>query len=131
MEDFNPTYEIDGVSIPFRPDCRDLGVMFSSDLSWNLHYKSISTKAYNTLALLRRIFSSNFPSTCRHNLHQFLVLPTLTYCSLVWRPFLIKDIIALKTIQHRATKYILMDYSSDYKSRLIKLNMLPLMYLYI
>ena len=29
----------------------------------------------------------------------------------------------------RATKYILNDYSTDYKSRLIKLHMLPLMYI--
>jgi len=34
----------------------------------------------------------------------------------------------LEQLQHRATKYILQDYSSDYKSRLTNLNLLPLMY---
>ena len=43
---------------------------------------------------------------------------------------MIKDIILLERVQHRASKYILGDYSSDYKTRLIKLNLLPLMYIY-
>ena len=43
-------------------------------------------------------------------------------------PRLIKDIRSLEQIQHRATKSIIQDFSSDYKKRLIKWNMLPLMY---
>ena len=41
-----------------------------------------------------------------------------------------QNISALERIQRRATKYILNDYVSDYKTRLIKLNLLPLMYIY-
>jgi len=54
------------------------------------------------------------------------------YCSPVWRPHLIKDITKLEQLQRRATKYIyiLQDYSSDYKSRLTNLNLLPLMYVF-
>ena len=33
-------------------------------------------------------------------------------------------------VQRRATKVILNDYTSDYKFRLIKLQLLPLMYMY-
>lgn len=40
---------------------------------------------------------------------------------------MIKDIMLLERIQRRATKYILNDYTSDYKSRLISLDILPLM----
>ncbi len=54
-------------------------------------------------------------STC-HWLGQFL--PTMET---------VPDKGYLETIQRRATKFILNDYSSDYKSRLTKLNMLPLM----
>ena len=50
------------------------------------------------------------------------------YCSQIWRPYLRKDI---KLVQRRATKFILNDYSLDYKSRLLKLNLLPLTMLYI
>ena len=39
----------------------------------------------------------------------------------------IKDIITLERIQRHPTKFILNDYCSDYKNRLIKLKLLPLM----
>ena len=39
----------------------------------------------------------------------------------------IKDILSIETVQRRATKHILNDFSSNYKSRLTKLNLLPLM----
>ena len=51
------------------------------------------------------------------------------YCSVLWKPHLIKHIQLIECIQRRATKYILNDYVSDYKSHLIKLQILPLMYI--
>ncbi len=48
------------------------------------------------------------------------------YCSPIWRTYLIKDITALENIQRRATKFILNDFFSDYKTRLISLHILPL-----
>ena len=39
-----------------------------------------------------------------------------------------KDIVCLEKVQRRATKYILSDFSTDYKSRLRSLHLLPLMY---
>ena len=41
-----------------------------------------------------------------------------------------KDILNIERVQRRATKYILNDYTSSYKTRLIKLKLLPLMYLF-
>ena len=41
-----------------------------------------------------------------------------------------KDILNLERIQRRATKYILNDYTSCYKDRLINLRPLPLMYVF-
>ena len=37
---------------------------------------------------------------------------------------------SLETVQQRSTKYILQDYSSNYKQRLMSLKLLPLMYWY-
>lgn len=59
-----------------------------------------------------------------------LVRSQLMYSSPVWRPHLLKDIYFLKGVQRRATKYLLNDYKSDYKSRLIALDLLPLMYVF-
>ena len=52
----------------------------------------------------------------------------LTYCSQLWRPRLIKDIINLERIQRRATKFILNNNQLDYKLRLVSLRLLPLMH---
>ena len=41
-----------------------------------------------------------------------------------------QDILLLERVQRRATKFILGDYSMDYKSRLTNLKLLPLMYIY-
>ena len=63
-------------------------------------------------------------------LYLALVRSKVTYCSQLWRPHLLKDIRRLEAIQHRATKFILNDYTSTYRSRLCSLNLLPLMYYY-
>ena len=59
-----------------------------------------------------------------------LYLSLIRYCSQIWRPFLRKDILFIEKIQRRATKYILNDYNSSYKSCLIQLKLLPLLYLF-
>ena len=41
-----------------------------------------------------------------------------------------QDINKLEQVQRRATKFILKDYLSDYRSRLLHLNLLPLMYIF-
>jgi len=59
-----------------------------------------------------------------------MVHSQLLFCSVLWKLHLLKDINAIKRIQREATKCLLNDYSSDYKTRwhLIKLKILPLMY---
>ena len=59
-----------------------------------------------------------------------LVRAQLTYCSQLWRPHLLKDITLLERVQRHATKFILNDYQSSYRSRLLTLYLLPLMYLF-
>ena len=108
---------------------KDLGVTFSSDFSWSAHYNAISTKAYQTLGLIRRTFKINC-TEAKKQLYLALVRLQISYCSQLWRPQLIKDINVLERIQHRATKYTLNDYASSYKLRLSKLHLLPLMYYY-
>ena len=42
---------------------------------------------------------------------------------------MIKDTLTLEKVQRQATKFIINDYESDYKTRLLKLDLLPLMYI--
>lgn len=56
-----------------------------------------------------------------------MIRSRVTYASPVWRPHLVKDFTSLERVQRQATIFILNDYQSDYRSRLISLNLLPLM----
>ena len=51
-----------------------------------------------------------------------------SYCPQLWRPRLLRNISNLERVQRRVTKFILGDYTSDYKSRLLALDLLPISY---
>ena len=107
---------------------KDSGIMFSSDLQWNLHFKNIISKAYKMFYTLRHTFTSPSP-IARKRLYLTLVRSHLVYCSPLWRPYLIKEIEHFQRLQCRVTKFILNNYELDYKkSRLSKCQILPLMY---
>ena len=91
--------------VPRNNTVRDLGVIFSSNLSWSDHINAIVHKGYSTLHLLCRAFPSTTPVKAKKLLFTSSILPKLTYCSPIWRPYLIKDIVMLERIQKRATKY--------------------------
>ena len=116
------SYNIQHQQISSTNKQKDLGVLFTSNVSWLDHF---SSKAYCSLNLIRR----SIPS-CSSNVALFLTLVRshLSYCSQVWRPYKINDIRQLENIQRRATKFILSDYSSDYKSRLQSTQLSPIMY---
>ena len=63
-------------------------------------------------------------------LYGSLVRSQILYCTQIWRPHLMKDIVNLERIQRRATKHILNDYTSCYKDCLLNLMLLPLMYIF-
>ena len=121
-------YYINGTKIITQESTKDLGIILSNNLDWSGHYCSIIAKA-KILGLLRRCFKTNSIDTKR-KLYISLVRLHLLYCSPIWRPHKIKDILLLERVQRHATKYILNDYTSSYKSRLTKLNLLPLMCVY-
>ena len=75
---------------------------------------------------MRRTFRNK--TTCVSAKKILLIRSILTYCSPLWRPHRLGDIKKLEQVQRRATKYILSDYTSDYKTRLVKLDLLPLMH---
>ena len=106
---------------------KDLGVTVCANLSWSKHIKLITAKAYRSLHLIRRTFSSP-SSSLRLHLYLLLVRSQLCYSSQLWRPRLLKDIICLEQIQRRATTFILSNNFLGYTSRLHSLHLLPLMH---
>ena len=106
-----------------------ISVVSPKKASWSdhEHLKYISSRAYKFLGLIRRSFSGGHLPGSKNILYISLFRSQLTYCSQIWRPHLLKDITSLERIQRRATKFILNDFSSDYKSHLVALQILPLM----
>ena len=76
----------------------------------------------------RSLHLHSAPTEIKKQLYLSLVRSKLTYCSQLWRPLLIKHITMLENVQRCATTFITNDYSSNYKIRLQKLCLLPLMY---
>jgi len=48
-----PVYTINGNFIKYLSQHKDPEITFSSDFSWSAHYNAISTKAHQTLGLIR------------------------------------------------------------------------------
>ena len=126
----SPDYFLNDQPIQHSNCQKDLGVIFSNDLSWSSHYEKLVAKAFKTLGLIRRIVGTQTTVTVRKNLYMILVRSQLTYCSQIWRPHLVRDIASLENVQCKATKWILNDFVSDYRSRLESLHLLPLMMIF-
>uniref|UniRef100_A0A1X7VG13 3-hydroxyisobutyryl-CoA hydrolase, mitochondrial n=1 Tax=Amphimedon queenslandica TaxID=400682 RepID=A0A1X7VG13_AMPQE len=109
--DFNSHYKLCRHSVHQVNSCRDIGIIISDSLSWSLHYRSISSKAYGQMSLIRRTFSTSSIKV-RKLLYISLVCSKLVYGSQLWRPMFIKDIVILERIQRRATRFITNDYAS-------------------
>jgi len=124
---FSSLYNVNGHVISESSSCKDLGVIFTKSLSWREHYQMITAKPITHLDCY--VGFSHCPQAQKF-LYISLVRSKLLYCSTLWRPHLLKDIELVEKVQRRATKFMLSDYSSDYRSRLIQLGMLPLMYIY-
>ena len=89
-----------------------LGLMFSKDLTWTAHITNTAKKASSTLGFLRRNLS-RCPQECRKTAYLALVRSILEYGSIIWDPYLTKDINLLEQVQRKAARFI----TGDYKSR--------------
>ena len=127
---FVSSYNLSDTAISINDFQKDLGLVVSNDLSWENHYNHIIPCAYKILGLIRRLFSPSLNLSVKIKLYLTLVHSQLMYCTPIWRPYLHKDIQNIERIQHRATKFILNDYDSNYKTWLLTLKLLPLMYLF-
>ena len=119
-------YTINGLSVSSSSQQKDLGIIISSDLSWTHHISMIVSNAYKVLCLLCRLFCSSNNTITKKRLYISLVRSQILYGSQIWRSLQLKDIKSIESVQRRATKFILNDYTSNCRSRLIKLHILPL-----
>ena len=82
-----------------------LGVIIDAKLSWNKHFLYISSKATQTLNLLRpNMYFCDTPA--KNKAFRALVLPVLVYASAVWNPHTHKHISTLEKTQNRGARWV-------------------------
>ena len=71
----------------------DFEIIISSNFSWKEHYVSILSKAYQTLGLLRQMFSHNLNIQAKKSLYVYIInkIPVTLLLSVVG-PLLLQDI---------------------------------------
>ena len=89
-----------------------LRILLSEDLGWSKHIAKTASKASSTLGFVRRNLK-NCPISCRKTAYIALVRSVLEYGSVVWDPYLTRDIDKLERIQRNGARFI----TGDYKSR--------------
>ena len=94
-------YKINNTSLSRVYEIKDLGVILDSNLTLENHINYIVSKASKTVGFIYK-FSSDFRN-CQTllTLYKTLVLPLLTYCCQIWRPFKKYLIEYLESVQHR------------------------------
>ena len=95
----------------------DLGLLTSSNLSWNSHIDSITAKANKALGLVKRTCMDFKDITRLRTLYRSLVRPLPKYSCETWNPQTQRNYNRIEAIQRRATKFIL-KYNEDYNIRL-------------
>ena len=86
---------------------KDLGLLTSSNLSWNSHIDSITAKAIKVLGLVKRTCMDFKDITTLRTLCCSLVRPLLEYSCETWNPHIQRNINRIEAIYRRATKFIL------------------------
>lgn len=82
---------------------RDLGVIISDSLKWDLHISAISKKAHSLPYIIFKAFHHE-SNEVLIKLFSTYVRPSLEYAAAVWSPHFIKDLKQIESVQRRFTK---------------------------
>jgi hypothetical protein len=103
----------------------DLGVIVTKNLLWDKHIQTCITRANKRMGFVKRNIGYNCSILTKLRCYITLVRPLLEYGTTVWSVINKQNLCKIENIQ-RATKFILGDYNSSYKERLLECKLLPL-----
>ena len=106
-------------------EVKDLGVWFNSKLTFAEHISHIVTKAKQRIYLLFKAFS-NCNTEALILAYKSFVRPLLEYCSPVWSPSHISEIIKLESVQRLFTRKLISCSNLSYNDRLAFCDLLSL-----
>lgn len=120
-------YAIRGITVDSVSSIKYLGVLFTSNLSWNAHIEHITTKACKKLGYLKRHLHLANTDT-RLRAYSSLIRPSLEYASIIWHPHHSNLTNLLESVQNKAARFILTSYSRYQSVSALKklLNLPPL-----
>jgi len=101
-----------------------LGLLISSDLSWNDHIDSVCSKAKRILGLLYRRYYNLVDDAIIKQLYIALVRPHMEYACVVWDPYTHKNIKSLEQVQAFACKLASRRWDAGYEE-LLELLSIP------
>ena len=104
---------------------KDLGILMSSDCSFEKHILSVSSRCSRLAGWILRTFVSRDKITML-TLFKSLVLSRLDYGSQLWSPYKAKDIRLLESVQRAFTKHIQGMHTYSYADRLSMLKLYSL-----
>lgn len=117
----NTPYLMDGTEMKKVDEVADLGVLVDNKLKFSNHVVKIVSKAHRYANLIIRTFKSRDPELLVKAFNVY-VRPVLEYCSVIWNPYFMKDIIALERVQRRFTKRLAGMKGHTYYQRLSRLK---------
>lgn len=103
-------YSINGTALSVVSSYKYLGLYITNNFSCNMYAECVTNNANRTLGYLRRNFASA-PASLKPNLYKTLVRPKLEYACAIWDPPLTNLVPSLESIQNRAARFILSNYS--------------------
>ena len=106
---------------------KDLGVTFTNDLKFSRHIEISVNKANKMIGIIKRTFTY-MEKDMFLQLYKSLIRPHLEYGSVIWSPYLKKDIYLIENLQRRATKLVKEIKDLPYENRLKFLGLPTLKY---
>ena len=114
-----------GVNIQHSDIIKDLGIRITPNLSWSPQINTLADSARRLISWVLSVFQDRSEETMMC-LYRSLIKSRLEYCSALWNPSKMEDIITLESVQRLFTSKIsgLSDYT--YHQRLRKLKLISL-----
>ena len=117
----NTPYFLNGHQLRTTEVERDLGIMVANNLKPSEHVNSIVARAQRIFGLIKKTFVSRDASVIMP-LYCSLVRSLLEYATVVWNPFLVRDIQSVEKLQRRVTKSVRGLRNIPYEERLVHLR---------
>ena len=98
-------YKLHNEALEKVKSAKYLGITITSDLRWNKHIATVTSKANKALGFVKRNIHSS-SELVKTRAYQAIVRPSLEYATCVWDPHTQTTKQKLEAVQRRAARYV-------------------------